>query len=341
MRIVPKDIVMDIQPATVEDSQAIVNLFKRYDFALKSMHWFDWKYDANPGGKAQRFKMMSEGRIVGAVAIIPQHFRWRGREITGLQTVDGLLGKELRGHGNFSRVMQFLAEQRPADVSVESFYLSFPSLPASVQAHESAGWDKLASFNLSICMLTPKLPLEKVSAAVMRRALELPWAAYHKWIMGPKAGTVQVRCWSGDDTQFDAFAPVERICGDRSAAFMKWRVKHNPRDNIELLMIYERELLEGYAVTKIIGSTTKILELRLRRPRRRHIQALIRYIYAHHRSDAVAFWSLGRPRLDALIRGMGFIRRQLSGNCFVHHLQRAGLPADPDQWNLTYLDSDW
>ncbi len=332
---------MDIEQATVDDSQAIVRLFKRYHFALQSMDWFEWKYDTNPAGKAQRFKILSEGEIVGAVAIIPQRFLWRGREIIGLQTVDGLLGKEVRGKGNFSEVMQFLTTQRPAGVSDESFYLSFPSLPASIRAHESSGWDRLASFSLSICMLTPRLPLEKASVAVMRRVLELPWAAYRKWIMGPKEGAVQVRCWSGSDTQFNAFAPVERICGDRSAAFMKWRVKHNPRDDIQLLMIYERELLEGYAVTKIIGATTKILELRLRHPRRRHIQALIRHIYENHRSDAVAFWSLGRSRVDALIRGMGFVRRQLSGDCFVQHLERAGLPADPDEWDLTYLDSDW
>ena len=332
---------MDIKQATVDDSKAIVGLFKRYQFALQSMDWFEWKYNSNPAGKAQRFKLLSEGRLVGTVAIIPQRFFWRGREITGLQTVDGLLGKELRGQGNFSRVMQFLAAQRPAGVSDESFFLSFPSLPASIRAHESAGWNKLASFSLSICMLTPRLPLEKASAAVMRRVLELPWAAYRKWIMSPKSGAVQVRCWNGDDTQFNAFAPVERICGDRSAEFMKWRVKHNPRDDIQLLMIYERELLEGYAVTKIIGNTTKILELRLRHPRRCHIRALIRYIYEHHHSDAVAFWSLGRSRLDALIRGMGFVRRQLSGDCFVHHLQRARLPVDLSNWDLTYLDSDW
>jgi hypothetical protein len=334
-------IAMDIKQATVDDSQEIVRLFKHYEFALQSRDWFEWKYNANPAGKALRFKVLSEEKIVGAVAIIPQRFNWRGREIIGLQTVDGLLGKEARGKGNFSQVMQFLTTQQPVGVSDQSFYLSFPSLPASIKAHENSGWDRLASFSLSICMLTPRLPMEKASVPVMRRILELPWAAYRNWIMGPKNGTVQVRNWNGDDTQFNAFAPVERICGDRSSAFMKWRVKYNPRDDIQLLMIYERELLEGYAVTKIIGCTTKVLELRLRRPRRRHIQALVRYIYEHHHSDAVAFWSLGRSRVDSLIRGMGFVRRHRAGHCFVQHLQRVRLPSDPDQWDLTYLDSDW
>lgn len=332
---------MDIEQATVDDSEAIVRLFKRYQFALQSMDWFEWKYSANPAGKAQRFKLLSEGQIVGAVAIIPQRFLWRGREIIGLQTVDGLLGKEIRGKGNFSQVMEFLAAQQPAGLSDETFFLSFPSLPASIRAHESSGWDRLASFSLSVCMLTPRLPLEKAGVAVMHRALEFPWAAYRKWVMGPKAGAVQVRTWSGNDVQFNAFAPGERICGDRSSAFMKWRVKHNPRDDIHLLMIYERESLEGYAVVKINGGTTQVLELRLLHPRRRHIQALVRYIHTHHCSDAVAFWSLGRSRVDALVRGMGFVGRQLSGDCFVQHLDRAGLPADPNEWDLTFLDSDW
>ncbi len=332
---------MDIQQATADDSQAIVSLFKRYHFALQSMDWYEWKYHANPAGKAQRYKMLAEGRIVGVVAIIPQRFAWRGRQITGLQTVDGLLGKEIRGQGNFSQVMEFLAAQQVAGVSDQSFYLSFPSLPASIRAHENSGWERLASFSLSICMLTPRPLLEKAGFAVMRRTLELPWVAYRKWVMGPKSGAVRVRDWCGDETQFNAFAPAERICGDRSSAFMKWRVKHNPRDDIQLLMIYERELLQGYAVTKIVGSTTKVLELRLRSPRRRHIQALIRYIYTKQRSDAVAFWSLGCSRVGGLIRGMGFVGRHRSGHCYVQHLQRAGLSANPDDWDLTYLDSDW
>lgn len=332
---------MDIKQATVDDNRAIVDLFKHYRFALQSREWFEWKYHANPAGKAQRFKILSDGQIVGAVAIIPQRFLWHGREIIGLQTVDGLLGKEVRGKGNFSQVMQFLTSQQPAGVSDQSFFLSFPSLPASIRAHESSGWDRLASFSLSICMLTPRPLLEKAGVGVMQRAMELPWIAYRKWIMGPKAGTVQVRKWDGDDVQFSAFSPFERICGDRSSAFMKWRVKHNPRDDIHLLMIYDREILEGYAVTKIMGTKTKVLELRLRHPRRRHVQALIRYIHEQHRSDAIAFWSLGCSRLDALIRGMGFIRRHRSGHCFVQHLERARLPADPNEWDLTYLDSDW
>ena len=332
---------MDIQPATIDDSEAIVDLFKRYRFALQSMDWFEWKYHDNPAGQAQGFKVLLEGRIVGAVAILPQRFTWHGREIIGIQPVDGLLGKEIRGKGNFSRLMQFLAMQRPAGVSEDSFHISFPSLPASVRAHESAGWDRLASFSLTICMLTPRLLLEKAGIAGLRRALDLPWAAYRQWIMGPKAGPVEVRCWNGEDVQFDVLAPRGQICGERSSAFMQWRIKNNPRDDIHLLMLYEREKLQGYAVANINGGTTQILELRLQHPRRRHIQALIRYIHATHNSDAVAFWSLGQSRIQALIRGMGFVRRQLSGDCFVQHLQRAGLPADPEQWDLTYLDSDW
>ena len=332
---------MNIQQASGEDSETIVGLFKRYHFALLSKEWLAWKYHANPIGNAQNYKILLEGRIVGAVAILPQRFIWRGREVIGLQAVDGLLGKEIRGQGNFSRVMQFLAAQQPVGAPEESFHLSFPSLPASIRAHESSGWNRLASFSLSICMLTPGLPLKKAGVSIMRRALEFPWAAYRKWIMGPKTGTVQVRCWNGNEAEFNAFAPVEQICGDRSAKFMKWRVKDNPRDDIHVLMIYEREILQGYAVVKINGGTTQVLELRLRRPRRLHIQGLVRYIYTHHHSDAVAFWSLGRSRVHTLIRGMGFVRRHRSGHCFVQHLERAGLPADPDEWDLTYLDSDW
>lgn len=332
---------MDIQEATADDSEAIVGLFKRYRFALQSREWFDWKYDANPAGNSLRFKVLSGGTIVGAVAMVPQRFTWRDREIIGLQAVDGLLGKELRGKGNFSRLMQFLAVQQPAQMSGDSFHLSFPSIAASMRAHESAGWDRLCSFSMVQCLLTPRQLLEKADVAIMRRALNVPWAAYRKWIMGPDTNAVQVLRWDGSNADFHSLVDVERISGARSSPFMKWRVGDNPRDDIQVLMLYDREVWEGYAVVSITGRTASIVELRLRNPQRRHIQALVRYIYTHHESDAIAFWSLGRSRLDALIRGMGFIRRRLSGDCFVQHLQRVGLPADPAQWDLTYLDSDW
>lgn len=305
------------------------------------MDWFEWKYRANPAGQAQRYKILLDGRLVGAVALLPQRFIWRGRELLGLQAVDGLLGKEIRGKGHFSELMGFLAAQQPAGEPEESFHLSFPSLPASVRAHESAGWNRLASVSLSMCMLTPSLPLEKAGVGLIERVLAFPWAAYRRWLMGPTAGPVRVQEWGEQAIPFDTLNDADRIGGDRSAAFMNWRVKNNPRDDIHVLLVFDREAFQGYAVAKITDRKAHLLELRLRRPRRRHVQALVRHIYQHYRSDAIAFWSLGQPPTDTLIRGMGFIRRELSGECYVKHLDRAGLPGDPDRWAMTYLDSDW
>ena len=332
---------MEIHKATPEDSQAIVDLFRNYRFALQHRQWLEWKYHANPAGDALHFKILANGRIAGAVAIIPQRFTYRGHEMVGLQTVDGLLGMEVRGKGNFNRLMHFLTTQKPPGVPENCFYLSFPSLAASVKAHENAGWQRISNFGLITCVLTPESLFRKRGLPIVRRALEFPWSAYRKWLMGPRNGSVQILPCGDSIIDFNQLIDFKKISGDRSRAFMKWRIDNNPRDRIHTLLIYDKEKWAGYAVIKIVGHTAEIVELRLKTPKKAHIHALMRHIHTNQWGDTIDFWCFGSSALESLFRGVGFIRRSFSGAFFVHNTGRLGLPADPKRWDITYLDSDW
>jgi hypothetical protein len=137
---------VEIVRASGQDIPEIISLFRSYNFALIHKQWLWWKYFQNPVGDALMFKVLNRSKLVGAVAIMPQVFTLSGKEIIGLQTVDGLLGMEIRGQGFFNELMHFLSTQRPEGVPEKSFYLSFPSLAVSVKAHENAGWRRLADF---------------------------------------------------------------------------------------------------------------------------------------------------------------------------------------------------
>jgi hypothetical protein len=332
---------MEILQATPQDTQAILEFFINYRFALQERHWLEWKYNANPAGEALRFKIIANGHIAGAVAIIPQWFTYRGRTLIGLQTVDGLLGMEVRGKGHFNELMDFLTKQIPAGVTGDYFYLSFPSLAVSIKAHENAGWHKLSNFNLFTCLLTPGHLFRQRAMPNLRQALEIPWLLYRRWIMGPENANVQIRSDVDYTVDLNRMVDTGKVSGDRSAAFMKWRVVDNPRDRIFTLLIYDKETWVGYAVCKIVGRAVEIVEMRLKTPKAAYIKALIRHIHTHHWGDTIDFWSLGPSPLHRLFRGAAFVWRTFSGVLFLYGTNRLSLPNEPGEWEITYLDSDW
>lgn len=332
---------MEILEATPEEFDEIVALFKSYRFALQERSWYDWKYFGNPAGDARPFKITAGGKIVGAVAVIPQWFTWQGRRIMGVQTVDGLLGREVRGKGNFNRLMHFLATRKPPGFQDACFYLSFPSLAASVKAHQNAGWHKLASFSLVSYPLTPEVLFRKKPRPGLQKVLDIPWSAYRRLLFGRSRSTVAISPADGASPDFNELTDPGKVSGERSAAFMKWRVDENPRDHIHTLLIHEEGRFAGYAVCKRVGATVEVTEIRLKKPGKAHIRALLKYLDAHKLGTSVNFWCFGEGAIKRALPKIGVFRRTFSGALFVNNLAAIGLPADANAWDITYLDSDW
>lgn len=332
---------MDIQQASQDDIEAIVHLFKAYNFALTDARWLQWKYFENPVGQAAMYKILHRSALVGAVAIIPQLFYSAGRTIVGLQTVDGLLGKEIRGKGFFNELMHFLSTQRPESVSGDYFYLSFPSLAASIKAHENAGWRRLANFRLRKVLLNPEPLFRERRMAAVGKGLSLLWrAGIRQWMLAaPRSLTT--REITGPPPDYNVYLPPDRVVGDRASAFMNWRVATNPRDRMKIVEVMDDGVPIGYAACKIVGRCVEITENRSIPKAEQHFQrALLRYINMRQWGDSVDFWSLGEHAADEQpLRGA--FSRPFSGALFVNSHRRCGLPDSPDAWAITYLDSDW
>lgn len=333
---------VEISKATGGDIPEIVNLFRTYDFALTRRPWLEWKYFDNPVGTAAMFKILKNSELVGAVAIMPQLFYFSGKPVIGLQTVDGLLGHQVRGKGFFNELMHFLSGQKPDDVPDKCFYLSFPSLAVSIKAHENAGWRKLANFELTTAVLNPEALFGKRNMAAVGRALSLPWRIIKNSLLTARTREIITEEITGSLPGFNTYLPGGRVAGDRSADFMNWRIARNPRDQMKMLAFQKSGQPVGYAICKFIGRTAEVSELRASRGvAKSATAALLRYIDRKGLADSVDFWTLGNASSSIRPTGVGFFRRKFTGALFVNHFRRCHLPEAPDKWLVSYLDSDW
>ena len=332
---------MEILKASDDDTAEIVSLFQQYRFALHQHQWFNWKYFQNPVGKALRFKITQNNQIVGAVAITPHLFHYRGERIYGLQTVDGLLGTEIRGKGYFNQLMSFLSTQVPDMIDGKYFYLSFPSLAASVKAHENAGWYRLANFSLRSYLLTHRPLLKFKSLKLLEPGIRPFFKIARKMMFSNSDPAVSIRPVTQFTSGMNIFLNSEKVSGERSRAFLEWRVANNPRDTIKSFAIIEKGHLVGYAVCKIVGSAAELVELKLLEHKKSYVVCLLKYIYQNKLADSVDFWGFGSADLENLLPAGLNYKRKFTGALFVKGFEEANLPGDHARWDISYLDSDW
>lgn len=330
---------MQIVRAAPDRFDALVALFREYGFALRERRWFDWKHLENPFGEPHLYELREDGALVGTVGLLPQPFRDGERPLTAVQAVDGLMGREIRGRGLFNDVMAFVVETPVDGVDGVRFHTGFASLPGSMRALLNAGWIRLAGFRVFKALLTSR-PLRERPFGSLLAALLAPFWGLHRRRLTAGAGRVAVRPVVRFAEDMDRFQPAGRVCGDRSARFLNWRVIDNPRDDLRAFTFHDGDATLGYAVCKVLPETWEVLELRCAGSGRECAAALLRHLHDAERAPAADFWLLdGFLQQDRLPRGL--VDRGTSGAMFVHGLAAAGLPDDPARWAGSYLDSDW
>ena len=332
---------MEIVPALPADEAQIVALFARHRFALERREWFDWKYHRNPYGPALSFKILQAGRLDGAVALLPRTYWYRGRRFNGVQAVDGLMGDSIRGRGLFNEVMDFLLRQRPPGDDAPQFFLSFPSLTASMKAHEFAGWHRLAAFELHTCLL-------RADALGRLRGLGwLPPLLGPAWRVGRALfETLGRHGLSVEQVDrftegVDRFYPDACVRGDRSAAFLNWRIQDNPQDEMLAFALRERGVAVGHIAGKRLGRAFEVTDLQFAHPRVEYLITFLRHVAERDLADSVDCALLPAHPYRRLLAQAGFIRRGERGAVFVQRHGAAGLPEDPAAWEIHAIDSDW
>ena len=316
-------------PTAPAEKESLVAMFREYRFALQETSWWDWKYLENPHGVAKSFKIMCDGRLAGAVAIMPQLFNYQDRVIHGLQTVDGLMGKEIRGKRLFNEVMAFLLENRPAGVERDYFYLSFPSLQASIRAHENAGWTRLANGLVYTFPLRVEGVIRNHRWRAARPVLKPLFALYRKLLLRVNIRNLRLEA-------IDRFTPEmipeldnDRVRGDRSPEMLNWRVFANPRDDMSAFIVYESDRCVGYFVCKTRNRCLEVVDARFAAPKPEYLILLLERIAEECLADSVDFLVFGNHPNIRLRPSWGFIKRVFSGVVFIHDPSSAALPACP------------
>lgn len=333
---------MQIVPATPAEYADLAALYDRYAFAMREPAWMRWKYDANPYGGALTFKMLEGERLVGAASVQPRTWHHAGRQVTGIQLVDGLLGEEVRGRKYFRELTAFLLGQVPAGVRNGHFHFTVPAVPASVKACANAGLHALGSFDHYTCVLDPGV-LRRVRGAGWAAPLLRPaWrAAQGAWLRA-RAGALAVEEIARFDQDMTPLFASDRVHGDRSAAFLNWRVFANPMDRLRAFLVRDEGQLAGYVVTKDAGRNLEIMDLRFVGGETAGLSAFLQHVAARRLAEAVDCGLLPGHPYQSHLRAAGFLRRGSGrGVFYVHGHEAAGLPADPALWDVNYLDSDW
>ncbi len=332
---------MEIIRARPDEYDAIIALFREYDFALKERRWFDWKHLENPFGQELVFKLVEDDQLVGTVALMAQPFRHGGRKLTCVQAVDALMGHAIRGKGLFNDVMAFVIGTRPDGAMDNCFYLGYPVLPGSKKAFENAGWRKLADFYLRTYLLTPH-KLRKLKAGAILVSILTPfWGLIRKALFAGADDAITVKRVERFPTDMNCFNPEGRVCGDRSARFLNWRVCDNPRDDMRVFLLWEKSEIAGYAIVKVVPDSWEVVEFRCARPERRYAATFLRHLYRERLCDTVDVWLLYGNLMEDIMPTLGAITRPSGGTMFAFKLEEAGLPSNPTQWAGSYLDSDW
>jgi hypothetical protein len=172
--------------------------------------------------------------------------------------------------------------------------------------------------------------------------MALPWKMIKRAFMFAPADGISVNDVSGRLSDLNDYLPEGFVAGDRSAAFMKWRVGENPRDRMTMLEFQKEGNPVGYAICKFVHRCVEITEIRgTRQNDRRIIAALLRYIDSNKLADSVDFWTLGNSSANLHPTGPGFFKRHFTGSLFIKHHRRCRLPDEPNRWAISYLDSDW
>ena len=331
---------MEIVRAETTEFDKLVELFREYDFALKERAWFDWKHLRNPFGVPHLYKLIQEGELAGTVGQLAQPFRDGGHDLTAVQAVDGLMGRAIRGKGLFNDVMAFVINTAPDGVTGPRFGTGFAALAGSKKALRNAGWLQLANFRVFKALLSARTLRRKTGGALLSRLLAPVWGLVRARYFAGAAHDLDIIPVDRFTEDMDRFQPDDRVCGVRSAAFLNWRVVDNPRDDMRAFLFRRDDHIIGYAVCKALPDSWEVVEFRTEEPGRAVAAAFLRHLYRRNLTDAVDFWLLdGFLQKDKLPAGL--IERRLSGAMFVNGLEAAGLPADPDRWAASYLDSDW
>lgn len=246
-----------IRPATPDDGEAIVELFRGVGWKYEVSHW-KWKYLDNPTNKRCMFVAQDGKRIVGHYAILPMSMSLQGLSVLGGQRVDAAVDAGYRGKGLFGALYKESCA-RAASEGIQFLY-GVPNEASHGRLVQLGSCDspglprleKILSPKAVIDITTHFSVIATIAEKPAQAVLKL-WKADRK----PKAiGQLKVSRINAFDERFDHLWMKVKdhfpIAIWKGSSYLNWRYLSCPDREYFVLAVEEQGDLVGFIVLRCV-----------------------------------------------------------------------------------------
>jgi len=348
-----------IRPYRDGDEKQILNLrqvvFGDLDpVRLKESTW-RWQFQNNPSGKAICFVAKSNGKIVGQYVTIPTRFSIQGKETLLAFSCDTMIHPGYRRQGMFSALARELYDSLETHPAINLVW-GFPNDQSLPGFTGKLGWRMLPGIPL---MVMPIRPFSMMINALPRfkRLIKSPPALTEKdavFSFSTKMQGLHMDPVNYFDKTFDALwqrhsttAPMIQV---RDSRYLQWRYLSIPEFDYRPFAVRRDGYLLGYGVIRIIslkGQTFGVLMDLFPIPMEsfsvlREIFSFAKQYVKVHGGDFLT--CLLPSKQTGILKKMGFRRVPEVINPKTWRLGYRfagnGLSMKPDDWHVTYGDTD-
>jgi hypothetical protein len=187
----------------------------------KGADLLDWRFRSNPHGKAKFATAISDGCVIGLIALIPTRLRGMVGEMIGHQAIDTAVHPSCRGRGLFVKMGRLA--QDPKTLGGQVLW-GFPNANAAPGWYGRLGWTNFGAVPLLMRPLRSSFLFGRIHPKLRR--IDVPL------IRGRKSGAEVYVDGQKLGADFDALwrrvSPTFGITVDRNGDWMRWRLMDKP-----------------------------------------------------------------------------------------------------------------
>ena len=321
---------------------------------LKESTW-QWQFQNNPAGKAICYVAESNKKIAGQYVTIPTRFSIHGKETLLAFSCDTMIHPDYRRQGMFSALARKTYDFLASDRNIHLVW-GFPNDKSQPGFTLKLDWRMLSIIPLMVMPLKPMAMVYR-SFPVLNKLMKPPRIerkpdpdfVFSGHLLGLNIGTI-----SSFDNEFDtlwqhnrSMAPVVQI---RDSAYLQWRYLSVPEFGYRPFAIRRHGTLVGYVVMRMMainGRRFGVLVDLFPFPMKPDsaLQAIFSFAkqYTRHHGGDFLTCLLPRKRMG-ILKNAGFRRVPEIINPKTWRLgyrwAENNLPGKPDDWHVTYGDTD-
>lgn len=325
---------------------------------VESKEHYAWKFHSPRPVPSPEFGAYAGNELIGYYAAVHYPYRMEGRALKAAMVCDVMTGAKARGKGVFTRLGVYSTGEF-AKLGFD-FSTGYPIRPEVIPGHLKAGWEDYFPLPMygrflrfDAFLKDRRLGFLAPAANALLRAADLTAKLF---LPGLPAGfsvevhdSGQVSAIAGLDEFFLKWREECAITLEKSAAFLRWRLGA-PGKSYHVIVLRHSGAISGYAVCRPVIKEgvpcLGVLDMILLKGYHRYGPLLSGEIFRvgrQERTELVLFMINSRWHREYRLRKSGFMKTPFTFH-FILKLFNRELPADrlknPDNWHLTWIDSD-